>query len=502
MQEALEMFHSVEGDRGTILRDVLLGQVHNPEENASMPPKISGRFNRSEVVQIELNPSQIDAMNSAMSRRLTIIQGPPGTGKTHTAVATLAQLAREGRGPILATAESNVAVDNLLEGLLGLGVRAVRIGRPVKVRETLRMATLDAQLEEHPKQDEIAIVRDEMDEVHRALPKLKGREKGLAHRDIQHNKKELRRLEREMIASVLDSAEVICSTNIGSGHRILDGRRFPIVLMDEATQAIEPSALIPISKGCRQLVLVGDHRQLPPTVISKKAEHGGLGRSLFERLIDVGIQTNLLDVQYRMHPVLREYPSARFYDDRLKDGCSASERPSPAGILWPDWDHPFAFIPISGVEDEEQEGGSRSNPIEAARIYDLVQGLLLPGDVHPSEIGIITPYSGQVRALSDIFDSNKGREEGGQFAGLEINSVDGYQGREKDVIIFSAVRSNPDGVVGFLSDQRRLNVAITRAKRGLIVVGDPQTLRYDPTWRSWLDWAEERGLFAWHLVNG
>ena len=131
-----------------------------------------------------------------------------------------------------------------------------------------------------------------------------------------------------------------------------------------------------------------------------------------------------------------------------------------------------------------------------------MQGLLLHGDVHPSEIGIITPYSGQVRALSDIFDSNKGREEGGQFAGLEINSVDGYQGREKDVIIFSAVRSNPDGVVGFLSDQRRLNVAITRAKRGLIVVGDPQTLRYDPTWRSWLDWAEERGLFAWHLVNG
>ena len=502
MQEALEMFHSVEGDRGTILRDVLLGQVHNPEENASMPPKISGKFHRAERVDVELNPSQLTALESAMSRRVTIIQGPPGTGKTHTAVATLTQLAREGRGPILATAESNVAVDNLLEGLLNLGVRAVRIGRPVKVREALRTATLDAQLEEHPKQDEIAIIRDELDEVHRALPKLKGREKGLAHRDIQHNKKEIRRLEKEMIASVLDNAEVICSTNIGSGHRMLDGRRFPIVLMDEATQAVEPSSLIPISKGCRQLILVGDHKQLPPTVISRKAEREGLGRSLFERLIDVGIQTNLLDVQYRMHPVLREFPSARFYDDRLNDGCQAADRPAPAGILWPDWDHPFAFIPLEGVEDEEQEGGSRSNPIEAARIYDLVQGLLLPGDVLASEVGIITPYSGQVRALCDIFDRNKGREQGGPFAGLEINTVDGYQGREKDVIIFSAVRSNADGVVGFLSDQRRLNVAITRAKRGLVVVGDPKTLRYDPTWRSWLDWAEERGLFAWHLVNG
>lgn len=502
MQEALEMFHSVEGDRGTILRDVLLGQVHDPEENASMTPKISGKFLRVEPLDVALNPSQAEAMKAAMSRRLTIIQGPPGTGKTHTAVATLAQLAREGRGPILATAESNVAVDNLLEGLLDHGIRAIRIGRPVKVRETLRTATLDAQLEDHPKQDEIAIIRDEMDEVHRALPKLKGREKGLAHRDIQHNKKEIRRLEKEMIASVLDSAEVICSTNIGSGHRLLDGRRFPIVLMDEATQAIEPSSLIPISKGCRQLILVGDHKQLPPTVISRKAEKEGLGRSLFERLIDVGVKSNLLDVQYRMHPVLREFPSARFYDDQLNDGCNASDRPAPAGILWPDWDHPFAFIPLEGVEDEEQEGGSRSNPIEAARIYDLVQGLLQPGDVLPSDVGIITPYSGQVRALSDIFDSNKGREQGGPFAGLEINTVDGYQGREKDVIIFSAVRSNSDGVVGFLSDQRRLNVAITRAKRGLVVVGDPQTLRFDPTWRSWLDWAEERGLFAWHLVNG
>lgn len=501
MQEALEMFHSVEGDRGTILRDLLLGQVHDPEENASSPPKISGKFQRVEPSDAVLNPSQKEAMDAALKRKVTIIQGPPGTGKTHTAVATLAQLAREGRGPILATAESNVAVDNLLEGLLEAGIRAVRTGRPVKVRESLREATLDAQLEQHPKQDEIAIIREENDEVQRALSKLKGREKGLAHRDIQYNKKEIRRLEKEMIASVLDNAQVICSTNIGTGHRVLDHRRFPIVLMDEATQAIEPSSMVPISKGCRQLILVGDHRQLPPTVISNDAQEGGLGRSLFERLIDVGIKSHMLTVQYRMHPVLREFPSARFYDDKLEDGCSAEQRPAPAGVLWPDWDHPFAFIPITGSEIEEEEGGSRSNPAEAARIYGLVQELLVPGDITPDQIGIITPYSGQVRALCDIFDSNRERDKGQRYAGLEINSVDGYQGREKEVIIFSAVRSNPDGIVGFLSDRRRLNVAITRAKRGLIVLGDPQTLRYDSTWRSWLDWAEERGLFAWHLVN-
>ena len=271
--------------------------------------------------------------------------------------------------------------------------------------------------------------------------------------------------------------------------------------MDEATQASEPSALVPIVKGCRQLILVGDHQQLPPTVISRRAEQGGLNRSLFERLIACGMESTMLTTQYRMHPVMREYPSARFYENRLEDGCTSQQRPAPAGFLWPDWDRPMAFIPVDGTEVQDEEGKSRSNQDEAAKVIGIVDELLAMGDLQASDIGIVTPYNGQVRLLSDLFESAGGRESGQRYSGLEIKSVDGYQGREKDVIVFSTVRANDAGEVGFLSDYRRLNVAITRAKRGLIILGHPTTLRHDPNWRAYLDWADESGLFAWHLTH-
>ena len=202
-----------------------------------------------------------------------------------------------------------------------------------------------------------------------------------------------------------------------------------------------------------------------------------------------------------MHPVLREFPSARFYENRLEDGCTPDQRPPPAGFLWPDWDHPMAFIPVAGAEEVDEEGKSRSNRDEAAKVLGIVDALLAMGDITADGIGVVAPYNGQVRLLSQLFDEAGGREAGQPYGGLEIKSVDGYQGREKDVIVFSTVRANDAGEVGFLSDYRRLNVAITRAKRGLIVLGHPTTLRHDPNWRAYLDWAEERGLFAWHMTN-
>jgi len=502
MHDALISFHSTEGEGGTPLRDLLLGSLHDCASSAERPPEIKGKKKIYSLKKKDsLNDSQQKAVELSMQRRLTLIQGPPGTGKTHTAVHLLKELANKGQGSILASAESNVAVDNLLEGLLDLGVKAVRIGRPVKVRENLRNATLDALLEHHPLQDELNFIRDENDELRRGLSKLKGKEKGLAHRDIKHNFKEMRRIEGEMTASVLDEAEVVCATTIGSGHQILGNRKFPIVLIDEATQASEPSAMVPINRGCRQLILVGDHKQLPPTVISETAEIGGLGQSLFERLHKCEIPAQMLTTQYRMHPSIREFPSARFYENQLEDGCTKKQRPAPAGLLWPDWDHPVAFIPVEGTEELDEEGSSRSNFSEAAKVLSIVDGLLQIGDIQTNDIGIITPYNGQVRVLSDLFEQAGGREIGEKYSGLEIKSVDGYQGREKEVIVFSTVRANENGEVGFLKDKRRLNVALTRAKRGLIVIGNLATLRHDPTWKSWLDWVEERGCLAWHLSN-
>lgn len=503
MHEALIAFHSTEGDGGTVLRELLLGNVLDINDSAALPPDIRGRpMQRGPRPSLEhLNASQQSAIEQALARRMTLIQGPPGTGKTTTATHLLHTMVQLGSGPILATAESNVAVDNLLEGLLDLGVKALRIGRPVKVREALRSATLDAVLEDHPMQEELAFLQDEQRELRKALPSLKGKEKGLMHRDINHNQKEIRRLEDTMTASVLDEAEVICATTIGCGHRLLESRRFPVVLMDEATQATEPSALVPLVKGCRQLVLVGDHQQLPPTVLSRDAEKGGLNRSLFDRLIACGLVSTMLTTQYRMHPIMREFPSARFYDNRLEDGCTPEQRPPPAGFLWPDWDRPMAFVPVSGVEETDEEGKSRSNRDEAALVLTIVNDLLMAGDVEPEDIGVVTPYNGQVRALTNLFDQAGGREPGQPYAGLEIKSVDGYQGREKDVIVFSTVRANDEGEVGFLADYRRLNVAITRAKRGLVILGHPATLRHDPTWRSYLDWVEESQLYAWHITH-
>ncbi|MGY8754679.1 MAG: AAA domain-containing protein [Candidatus Poseidoniales archaeon] len=494
MHDALISFHSTEGDGGTVLNDLLLCQPHDMAESAKMVPKIHGEKRRPlNLTGLMLDDSQQEAITKTVSRRLSIIQGPPGTGKTHTAVHLLKAMIMMGRGPILACAESNVAVDNLLEGLLDLGVNAIRFGRPVKVREHLREATLDAQVAAHPKRDEIEFIREENAAIKAKLSDLKGKEKGLAHRDINRNYKEIRELEQRIVDEVLNSAEVLCTTNIGAGHFSLASRRFPVVLIDEATQATEPSSLVPIVKGCRQLILVGDHRQLPPTVISNAAEEGGLSIPLFERLLENKVEAHMLTTQYRMHPTIREFPSARFYDNRLEDGCSAAERPPAAGFLWPDWDRPVAFVPVHGSEIKEDVGSSRSNIDEAAAVISILNDLLLPGDLNPSDIGIISPYSGQVRLIGQMIPD--------ELDGVEVKSVDGYQGREKEIIILSTVRSNSDGNIGFLKDARRLNVAMTRARRGLIVVGDDRTLRYDKTWSSWLDWVSELGLMAWHIRN-
>ena len=202
-----------------------------------------------------------------------------------------------------------------------------------------------------------------------------------------------------------------------------------------------------------------------------------------------------------MHPAIREFPSARFYDNQLEDGIDASQREPPAGFPWPKWEAPVAFIPVEGAEEVSSDGTSRLNRDEAAVVVRVVEALLAGGDIEPKDIGVVTPYNGQVRLLTDLFEASGGLAERERFEGLEIKSVDGYQGREKEVIILSAVRANEGRDVGFLADWRRLNVAITRAKRGLILLGNTRTLRAESNWAAWLDWASESGLEAWHALH-
>ena len=491
MRDALNSIFEEEG--GAPLRDLLLGLVHDPVGTAGLGPELGGANRRPASRPEGLNESQKVACEAAISQRLTLIQGPPGTGKTHTAVRILQSWSSQNVGTILAVADSNVAVDNLLEGLLGLGVSAVRLGQPVKVRESLREATVDAQMESHPLRRDLEEHLELNEKLARRIPGMKGKEKGLAHRDLNRGWKEVRRIERQMRDDILDRAQVLCCTCIGVGHQLLDGRRFSRVLLDEATQATEPASLVPLVRGARQIVLVGDHRQLPPTVISRRAENGGLRRSLFERLVAMGIEPMLLDTQYRMHPAISDFPNRTFYEGRLVDGITAADRPNPAGLLWNDWEVPMAFLPVNGDELLSPDGASKENPAEAGWVATILENLLQAGDLEEADIGIITPYAGQVRAIRDALPERNDS--------VEVHTVDGYQGREKEVIIFSCVRSNSDGTVGFLSDERRLNVALTRAKRGLIVIGDPDTLRNDETWASWLDYIRGRNLEAWHILG-
>ncbi len=499
MRDALNSFLSDENS--TDLSSILLGQVRDIEDAAKTPHRIKGIFSEKNRNLTQLNDVQNEAVAKAMEQRLTLIQGPPGTGKTHTAVRILQGWVKNSNAPILAVAESNIAVDNLLEGLLTLGINAVRLGQPVKVRESLREATIDAKMENHRLRKDLDVILNLNEDLSRKIPGMKGKDKGLAHRDLKKGWKDARKIEQQMKDDILDNADVICATCIGSGHQLLDGRRFPRILIDEATQATEPATLVPIVRGCKQLVLVGDHKQLPPTVISSRAEEMGLNISLFERLIELGINSTMLLKQYRMHPCIADFPSRQSYQGLLSNGVSQQERPAPIGLIWPDFENPVAFLPVDGGEIVSPDGHSKANPTEAGWVLKMVDSILQGGDISPNDIGIITPYNGQVRVIHDLMETSGGMEKGGKWNGVEVRSVDGYQGREKEVIILSAVRSNPDGNVGFLDDSRRLNVALTRAKRGLVVIGDPKTLRNQRDWDFWLTWAEEKNLIAWHLLQ-
>lgn len=412
-----------------------------------------------------LNPSQQLAVEGATSNRLTLVQGPPGTGKTAVAIRILRHWAKlsadatrrgETAFPILATSDSNIAVDNLVEGCASVGLRVVRLGRPEAIRPELLRYCID-----------------------RPPSAYDGNRNGntaMAHKD---------RLKQ------LKSAQVICCTCIGAGGDVLDAMTFERILVDEATQATEPAVLVPLMRGCRQLVLVGDHCQLPPTVLSTRAEEEGHGVPLFSRMVACGVPPFMLDTQYRMHPCIAMFPSDLFYGGLLMNGVSAPERRPLAGFPWPREEFPVAFIPVKGSEMDD--GVSKYNEDEAATACDVVTSLLEGGQCSVSDVAVVTPYAAQARLIRRMLRGVL-QDKGPPF--IEVSSVDGFQGREKEAVVFSAVRSNDYGSIGFTSDWRRVNVSFTRARRALIVIGNDATLRRgDPdTWMPWLAWADAHGI--------
>lgn len=432
----------------------------------------------------DLNKSQVDAIKHALQRPLSLIQGPPGTGKTVTSATIVYHLSLTNKKPVLVCAPSNIAVDQLTEKIHLTGLKVVRlcaksreaISSPVSflaVHNQLRSITGHSEL--HKLQQ----LKDETGELSSA------------------DEKRYRILKKACEKELLKAADVICCTCVGAGDPRLAKFKFQSVLIDESMQATEPECMVPVVLGARQLILVGDHCQLGPVVMCKEAAKAGLSQSLFERLVLLGIRPLRLEVQYRMHPALSRFPSDFFYEGSLQNGVNSFEREMQnIDFPWPQPTKPMFFYCCQGQEEIAGSGTSYLNRSEAAYVERITTCFLKAG-VKPEQIGIITPYEGQRAYLVQYMQYN-GSLHSKLYQEIEIASVDAFQGREKDIIVMSCVRSNERQGIGFLNDPRRLNVALTRARYGIITVGNPKVLSKHTLWNHLLTYYKENGV----LVEG
>ncbi len=391
----------------------------------------------------KFNSSQQRAIEASLNHRLTLIHGPPGTGKTEVACEIVRQVCQRvdvGKSTrVLVAAETNMAVDNLTRKLLSHGVRVVRVGGEGQVSPDIRPVLLEHQVE------------------------MKRIELGKVKRNQQFP-------ETRLMKNILKAAEVIAVTCTGAGDNILKDFKFEFVVIDEATQAIEPITLIPIIHNCNQLTLIGDPHQLAPTLPDSNLL--SLKVTLFHRLQKV-LPPCFLDLQYRMHPKLMEFPSANFYDGKLKSFVKDTDRTLPHVKAIPDLDkNHLIFIDCHGRE--ERIGTSYKNRTEIDIIKELIEELL-KSNIPSTDIVVLTPYIGQVYGIKETVPKH-----------FDTASIDSFQGRERDVVIFSSVRCNGAGNIGFLSDESRVNVLLTRARCCLIGIGSRSTLvNGSQTWKEW-----------------
>lgn len=467
-------------------RQILLGDL-DPIYGHNRRPRFRG--DPPPLLDVDhLNPSQCEAIQFALTAEdVAIIHGPPGTGKTTSVVAFIRQAISRGER-VLACAPSNTAVDNLLERLVEADERVVRLGHPARVKEDLRTHTLDGLVEAH---DNMRVARnllrraeqlfEKADRYTRARPVAGSKYE--MRREAKQLKQEARHLERRAIYDVLEEADVICATNT-IDEEVLGDREFDWVVVDEACQCTESATWIPLQRGQR-ILLAGDHCQLPPTVRSTKAADEGYARSMMQRLVETyrTAVTRQLTVQYRMHEDIMQFSSEQFYGGTLEADDSVRRHvlaDLPHVTSTPLTDRSIDFIDTAGADyDEELEpdGLSKRNPAEGRLVLEKVRQLIEAG-LTPAEIAVIAPYAAQVRWL----------RQHAQERTLEIDTVDGFQGREKEAVVISLVRSNRIGEIGFLGDTRRMNVALTRARRKLIVIGDSATLGHHPFYASMLDY--------------
>ena len=440
-----------------------------------------------------LNPSQEKAADMVLhAKDVAVVHGPPGTGKTTTLVEAIYETLRR-EVQVLVCAQSNMAVDWISEKLSERGVNILRIGNPTRVTDRMLQDTYERRFERHPLYDQLWGIRRNI----RQLYDSREGNRENRHQKIARLKERATELEYTINESLFTDARVIACTLTGSAHPLLQGRRFGTLFIDEAAQALEASCWIAIQKADR-VVLAGDHRQLPPTIKSPAALSGGLDKTLMQTICENKPRcVSMLNVQYRMCDEIMQFPNREFYDGQLHSDPSVKYR----GIL--DWDTAIEWIeseePIESLENLDRldhlespgellasDGLSRINPAEARQALQALRNYIerIGRDriLHERlDIGIISPYKGQVQLLRRMLRRDSWWKPLRQL--ISVNTVDGFQGQERDIILISMVRNNEQGQVGFLSDLRRMNVAITRARMKLIIIGHSPTLCHHPFYK-------------------
>ena len=471
MFDALERVMHARGNRLAYLRDLFYS--HQPVERFSFQP-----------MQFPwLNKTQEKAVNEVLwTKDVMVVHGPPGTGKTTTLVEAINETLRR-ESQVLVCAQSNMAVDWISEQLVDRGIPVLRVGNPTRVNDKMLSFTYERKFEGHPEYPQLWSLRKAIREM-RAKRK-RGSES--YHQQLDRLKSRATELEVRINAEIFQEARVIACTLTGAANRVLEGMKFNTLFIDEAAQALEAACWIPIRKVSR-VIFAGDHQQLPPTVKSIAALKAGLGKTLMERIVENKPEiVTLLQVQYRMNDQIMQFSSKEFYDGKLQTASEIKYR----GIL--DYDNPMSWYNTDDLPDEIEskeefvgESFGRINKAEAEltlQHLELYYGRIGKQRILDEriDVGIISPYRAQVQLLRRMI---KKREFFKPYRHLiSVNTVDGFQGQERDVIILSLVRSNDEGQIGFLRDLRRMNVAITRAKMKLIILGSVGTLTKHPFYK-------------------
>ncbi len=493
MENALELVTFAKTDRLAELREVILGN----QEPISAPDK-------AHYQNEQLNESQNKAVNAILdSYDLTVVHGPPGTGKTTTLVAAIKALSKKEK-PILVCAPSNAAVDLLTERIAAQELNVLRIGNISRIDESIIQHTIESKIAADPESARIKKVRIEAAEYRKKASRFKrsfGAVERNERKELRNQSKELtewaNQLEERLTEKIILSSDVITSTLVGSNNKILRGFRFDTAFIDEATQALEPANWIPIIKS-KKVVLAGDPFQLSPTIKSFAAKKGGLGKTLIEKCIDQNKNVHLLDTQYRMNSSIMDFSNQYFYQGKLKAHSSNMDHKIFAE------DNIIEFIDTAGTGFEETldpDTRSRYNKGEVDILLEhMYQYIDLVSDFDAYSIGIVSPYKEQTRLIKKIIE---GDTKLAAFKNIDVDTIDSFQGQERDIVYILLVRSNAKGEIGFLNDYRRMNVAMTRAKKKLVILGDSATIGNDEFYQQYLDYVDQKGTYrtAWEFMQ-